>query len=120
MVRTTLIESIVTRDAFAGGHRDLPPQNPGDGGKGGEGAKGRGELPYLRATMFATRESVHAALCDQRPPEKRPNLPHCYASNLRVPQSYKVVMISEYSELWEDSIAREFYGLLDTGTFEPV
>ena len=74
----------------------------------------------MLATMFATRESVHAALRDQRSPDKRPDLPHCYARDLRAPQSYKEAISSEYLELCEDSFAREFRGLFDAGTFEPV
>ena len=47
----------------------------------------------MLATMFATGESVHAALRDQRPPDqrppdqhppdKRPDFLHCYANDLR-------------------------------------
>ena len=121
MDRTTLIMPIVIHNAIAGGRRDLPPpQNPGDEGKRGEGAGWCGELPYVLATMFATRESVYATLRNQRLPDKRPDLPHCCASNLQVPQSYKEAMSSEYSELWEDLVAREFCGLLDAGMSEPV
>ena len=29
-------------------------------------------------------------------------------------------MNAEYSELWEDSVARDVCGLLGAGTFEPV
>ena len=65
-------------------------------------------------------ESGNAALCDQRPFDKRSDLPHCYASDLRVPQSYKKAMSSEYSKLWEELFAREVCGLLDAGTFESV
>ena len=61
--RTALLSSTVARDAIAGGRRDLPPpQNPGDGTKGAEGAGRHGELSHMLATMFATHESVHAAL----------------------------------------------------------
>ena len=90
-------------------------------GAQGAGARGGyGELPYVLATMFVTRESVQATLRDQRLPDKHPDLPHCYASDLRVPQSYKEAMSSEYSELWEDLVARKVCGLLDAGTSEPV
>ena len=37
----------------------------------------------MLATMFAISEGVHAALRDQRPPDKRPDFPHCYANDLR-------------------------------------
>ena len=62
----------------------------------------------MLATIFATGESVNAALRDQRPPDTRLDLPHCYASDLRVPQSYTKAMSSEYSKLWEELFAREF------------
>ena len=47
---------------------------------------GSEELSYMLTTMFATLENVHATLSDHRAPDKRPNLPHCYANDLRVPQ----------------------------------
>ena len=74
----------------------------------------------MLATIFATSESVNAALRDQCPLDKRQDFPHCYASDLRVPQSYKKAMSSEYSKLWEELFARELCGLLDAGTFEPM
>ena len=112
--RTALISSIVTRAAIAEVRRDLPlPHHPVDKSKGGERAGGRGELSYMLVTMFATIENVHATLRDHRPPDMRPNLPHYYASDLRVPQSYKESMNSEYSEIWKNSVAC-------AGTFEPV
>ena len=121
MERMPLVSLIVTRVAITGGRRDLPPpQNPGDGDKGGARARGRGELSYILATMFATLGNVHAALRNHRPPDKRPNLPHCYASDLRVSHIYKEAMNSELSGLWENSVARRFCGLLDAGTFKPM
>ena len=53
---------------------------------GGWGGVGSGELSYMLTTMFATLENVHATLRVHRAPDKRPNLPHCYASDVRVPQ----------------------------------
>ena len=97
MERMTLVSLIVTRVAIAGGRRDLPPpQNPRDGDKGGVRARGRGELPYMLATMFATLDNVHAALRNYRPPDKPPNLPHCYANDLRVSHIYIKAMNSEF------------------------
>ena len=74
----------------------------------------------LFVVMLATSEKIDDDLDDQRPLHKPPDLPHCYASDLRVPGSYREVMRTEYAHLWEDSTGREFYGLLDAGTFEPV
>ena len=121
MDKAGLISCMITRESINAGRRDLPqPPILGTLDKGGEGAGGRVGLPCALATMFATREGVDAALRDQRPPDRRPDLPHCYASDLRVPRSYKEAIESEHGELWEDSVAREFSGLLDAGTFEPV
>lgn len=70
--------------------------------------------------MFATREDVDAALQAERPPDKTPDLPHCLASALRVPKTLKEAMRSQRSELWEDSVGREFRfdgaGNLDPGS----
>ena len=65
-------------------------------------------------------ENIDTTLGDQRPSYKPPDLPHCYVSDLKVPRSHKEAMRSEHAHLWEDSTAREFYALLDAGTFEPV
>ena len=70
--------------------------------------------------MLATREEIDDALDYQWPPHKPCDLPHSYASDLRVPVSYREAMRLEHAHLWEDSTGREFYGLLDAGTFEPV
>ncbi|CAB1101905.1 unnamed protein product [Ectocarpus sp. CCAP 1310/34] len=72
------------------------------------------------ATMFATREDVDAALRAERPPDKMPDLPHCLASDLRVPKIFKEAMRSKHSELWDDAVGREFFGLSDAGTLSPV
>ncbi|CAB1113952.1 unnamed protein product [Ectocarpus sp. CCAP 1310/34] len=83
------------------------------------GAAGAG-FPLAFATLLANREDIDATLRDQRPPEQRPDLPHCQASDLRVPKSYKEAMASEHRHLWSDSMQREFYGLLEAGTFTPA
>ena len=85
---------------------------------GAKGARGRGDAGschtwYMLATMFTTRESEHAALRGQRPPDKHPDLPYCNAIDLRVPQNYREAVNSEFSELWEDSVDREFCDLFD-------
>ena len=81
---------------------------------------GREGIPCAMAAMLATREDIDSTLGDQRPPYKPPDLPHCYASDLKVPKNHKEAMRSEHAHLWKDSVGREFYGLLDAGTFEPI
>ena len=70
--------------------------------------------------MLATREDIDAAVADQRPPYKPLDLPHCFASGLKVRRSHREAMSSEHAHLWEDSTGRDVYGLLGAGTFEPV
>ena len=70
--------------------------------------------------MLVTREDIDATLDDQRPANRPPDLPHCYASDLKVPKIHKELMPSEHAHLCGDSTGREFYGLLDAGTFEPI
>lgn len=122
MGKKALISTLNTREIVDGGRREeLPPPAVGDceqppSAIGG----GRGGIPCALAAMLATREELDAALDDQRPPHKPPDLPHCHASDLKVPGSHREAMRSEHAHLWEDSTGREFYGLLDAGTFEPV
>ncbi|CAB1098628.1 unnamed protein product [Ectocarpus sp. CCAP 1310/34] len=109
MDKDSLISSLATREAV-------------DQGRGSWGARGfrGGGRPHMFASMFATREDVDAALRAERPPDKMPDLPHCLASDLRVPKTLKEAMRSQHSELWDDAVGREFFGLLDAGTFSPV
>ncbi|CAB1097932.1 unnamed protein product [Ectocarpus sp. CCAP 1310/34] len=131
MDKDSLISSLATREAVDQGRRDLPPPpqpDPSLGGRGSGGAVGAGGpvdsgggwRPQMFATMFATREDVDAALRAERPPDKMPDLPHRLASDLRVPKTFKETMRSQHSELWDDAIDQEFFGLLDAGTFSPV
>lgn len=60
--------------------------------------------------LLATREDIDATLSDQRQPNKPTYLPHCYASDLKLPQSHKESMQSEHSRIWKTSTGREFYG----------
>ena len=50
----------------------------------------------------------------------RRHRPQCYASDLRVPRSYQEALRTNHAHLWEDSTARDFYGLPDAGTFESI
>ncbi|CAB1112201.1 unnamed protein product [Ectocarpus sp. CCAP 1310/34] len=93
----------------------VPAPAMGAGGPAG----GPGGM-HMFAAMFATREDVEATLRAKRPPDKTPDLPHCLASDLRVPKTFKEAMRSQHSELWDDAVGREFFGLLDAGTFSPV
>ncbi|CAB1107700.1 unnamed protein product [Ectocarpus sp. CCAP 1310/34] len=131
MDKDTLISSLATREAVDQGRRDLPPPpqpDPSPGGRGSGGAvgaggpvdSGGGGRPQMFATMFATREDVDAALRAERPPDKMPDLPHCMASDLREPKTFNEAMRSLHSELWGDAVDREFYGLLDAGTFHAI
>ncbi|CAB1113943.1 unnamed protein product [Ectocarpus sp. CCAP 1310/34] len=134
MGKDALVSSLATREAVDQGRRDLPPSAniappappqpqdtslAGHGSGGAAGARGPGGL-HMFAAMFATREDVEATLRAKRPPDKTPDLPHCLASDLRVPKTFKEAMRSQHSELWDDAVGREFFGLLDAGTFSPV
>ena len=134
MSKDALVSSLATREAVDQGRRDMPPSvniappappppqdtNSVDHGSGGAaGAGGPGGL-HMFAAMFATREDIEATLRAKRPPDKTPDLPHCLASDIRVPKTLKEAMRSQHSELWGDAVGREFFGLLDAGTFSPV
>ena len=81
---------------------------------------GRGGIPCDFAAILATHEEIDSALGDQRPPHKPPDLPHCYASDLKFSGSHREAIRSEHAHLWEDSTGWELYGSLDAGTFAPV
>ena len=110
MQKSALVSLLNTRGAVDASRRKEPPLR--GGGVGGE--------PWAFAAMLATREDIDATLNDQRPPHRPPDLPHCYASDLKVPKSHKEAIRSKHAHLWRDSTGREFYGLLDAGTFEPI
>ncbi|CAB1098397.1 unnamed protein product [Ectocarpus sp. CCAP 1310/34] len=129
--RNTLVSMLEARSAVDKERRELggaEAGEPGGAGTGGQagalaavdpGAGGAG-FPLAFATLLANREDIDATLRDQRPPEQRPGLPHCQASDLRVPKSYKEGMASEHRHLWSDPMQREFYGLLEAGAFTPA
>ena len=130
MDKDALISSLATREAVGQGRHEPPlpppPPDPSFGGTGGAvGAggpvvSGGGGSQHGFAAKFATREDVDAALRAERPPDKMPDLPHCMASDLREPKTFNEAMRSPHSELWDDAVGREFFGLLDAGTFSPV
>ena len=57
-------------------------------------AGGGGGTAWAFAAMLATREDIDATLDDQRPAQRPPDLPHCYASDLKVPKIHKEAMPS--------------------------
>ncbi|CAB1109908.1 unnamed protein product [Ectocarpus sp. CCAP 1310/34] len=115
--RNTLVSMLEARSAVDKERRELGGAEAGEPGGAGAGeqagalaavdpgAAGAG-FPLAFATLLANREDIDATLRDQRPPEQRPDLPHCQASDLRVPKSYKEAMASEHRHLWSDSMQR--------------
>ena len=83
-------------------------------------ARRDGGTTWAFAAILETREDIDATLDDQGPPHSPPDLPHYCASDLKVAKSHKESMRSEHSYLWGDSTGREFFGLLDVGTVEPI
>ena len=65
------------------------------------GAEKGGGVPCVFAAMLATWGDIDADLHDQRPPHKPPDLPQCYASDLRVPRSYQEAIQSEHAQSME-------------------
>ena len=119
--KTALLSMFDTREAVDASRRKKSTSVEGRGQLSySVGTGGPGGMPCTFATRLVTREDIDNTLKDQLPPYKPPDLPQCYASDLKVPRSHKEAMRSEYAHLWEDSSGREFYGLLDAGTFGPV
>ena len=79
-----------------------------------------GGIPWAMAAMLATHEGIEATLNDQRPLYKPPDLPQSYARDLKVPRNHTKAMRFDHAHLWKDSSCREFHGLMEAGTFEPV
>ena len=128
MSKTALLSMAITRGAVDAGRRNKllsfggrgqPSLSVGDR-EAAPPVGGPREIRCAMAAMLATRENIEETLGDQRPPYKPPYLPHCYASDIKVPRSHKEAMRSEHVHLWKDSVGRQFYGLLDAGTFEPA
>ena len=128
MDKMALISMLSTREVVDVGRRKKPPSVGGRGQppisawsrEGTHPAGGSGGIPCAFAAVLANREDIDPTLGDQRPPYKPPDLPHCYASDLKAPWIHKEAMRSEHAHVWEDSTAREFYGLRDAEAFEPV
>ena len=108
--QTALLSAMSIPKTINDYHGQEPP--PGDGWGVG--------IPCSFAAMLASREDIDNAMNDHRPPDKRPDPPHCYASDLKVPRFYKEAVRSKYSHLWMDQKAGEATGLVDGGTFQEV
>ena len=61
-----------------------------------------GGIPRAMTAMLATREDIEATLSGQRLPYKPPDLPQCYARDLKVPSNRAEDMRSEHAHLWKD------------------
>lgn len=71
---------------------------------------GRSEnVPRLLVAMLATREDIDSTIHNERPPEKRLDMPHCYARDIKVPKSYREARGTENARLWEDSMQSECF-----------
>ncbi|CAB1108760.1 unnamed protein product [Ectocarpus sp. CCAP 1310/34] len=109
----------------AGSQGERGPESRGDHSqrrtRGLEERAFHSHLPRSSPTgKTSTPRCETATLRDQRPPEQRPGLPLCQASDVCIPKSYKEAVASEHRHLWSDSMQREFYGLLEAGTFAPA
>jgi len=104
--KQSLLSALLTRDVVNAG-----------GQSKGTGAGRRVGTPRY-APKLATRADINAAKHEDRPPHNPPELPQCPAKDLKVPQTYHQAVTSEYGDLWEDSMDREWYGILDAGTIE--
>ena len=80
---------------------------------------GRG-IPCALVAMMAIRGGIDVIMDDQRRPHNPPDLPQRYESDLKGEGNYHEAMRSEHAYLRNVSMGREFDGLLDAGTVEPV
>ncbi|CAB1116099.1 unnamed protein product [Ectocarpus sp. CCAP 1310/34] len=120
--KNTLVSMLEARSGVDEERRDLGGAEAGEPGGAGAGEQagalaavdpgtGGAGFPLALATLLASREDIEATLRDQRPPEQRPDLPHCQASDLRVPKSYKEAMASELTmpqQTFTDELAAEY------------
>lgn len=89
-------------------------------GEGWSVAPVGGGVPFSLVARLATREEIDTTLRDQRPPEQRPDMPLCHASDLRVPKTYAEAQRCDHSTQFMDAAKREIHGLLEAKTFEVV
>ncbi|CAB1097277.1 unnamed protein product [Ectocarpus sp. CCAP 1310/34] len=126
--KATLLSTFTTRSVVDRGRKEIPSSA---GGRGGAESRGRErgrtktgglreEVPFVCPTLLASREDIDRTMRDSNPPEVAPDMSYCYANDLRVPNTYREAVSSEYADLWVDSVEREFRGLMEAGTFEEV
>ena len=93
MGNSALVSMLNTRGAVDASRRKEPPPVGGRGQPPLYAGK-NGGTPWAFAAMLATREGIDATLDDQRPLHRPRDLPHCYASDLKVPKRHKRAMLS--------------------------
>ena len=100
MDKTALLSMFDTREFVTASRRKESTSVGGNGQLSSSVGTGEpGGMPCALATRLAAREDIDNTLRDQRPPYKPPDLPQCYASDLKVRRSHKEAMRSEYAYL---------------------
>ena len=128
MSKTALLSMMTTRRTVDAGRRNKSPIFGAAGGRNFplETAKGYHRLPapggprVLWRRCSPLERTLPSTWATSGRHTKPPDFPHRFASDLKVPRSHKKAMRSEHAHLWKYSAGREFYGLLDAGTFAPV
>ncbi|CAB1101054.1 unnamed protein product [Ectocarpus sp. CCAP 1310/34] len=118
--KATLLSTLTPAASSIGGERRSRVQPGGREGaelggreRGGTKTEGiREEVPFACATLLASREDIDRTMRDLNPPQVAPDLPRCYANDLRVPKTYWEAVSSD-ADLWVDSGEREFRGLME-------
>ena len=101
--KQSLLSALLTRDVV----------NAGGQSKGTGSGRRVGTPRY--APKLATRADIEAAKHEDRPSHNTPELSHCPMKDLTVPKTYNQAVTSDYGALWENSMDREWWGILDTG-----
>ena len=83
------------------------------------GSTGR-RVSFGLPAHIATREDIDSALRDTEPPHIRPDMPLCYARDLRVPKCYAEMKRGENSVQFLDAIKCEVHGLIEAGALKVV
>ncbi|CAB1117620.1 unnamed protein product [Ectocarpus sp. CCAP 1310/34] len=113
--KATLLSTLTTRGVVDRGRKEIPSSaggregaEPGGRERGGKKPEGLGEeVPFACATLLASREDIDRAMMDIDPPEVAPDLPQCYASDLRVPKTDREAVSSQHADLWIHSVEKE-------------
>ena len=117
--RDALLSIIANRSLVSGGE-DVGGASRGAGGGGAQPDFSQRGMPIGLAVRMVRAEEIDAAIRDGRPPDARPEMPQCLASDLRVPKTFREANLDEYSGLWCDAMQREFYGILNSGVLAPI